>query len=404
MRFELYLALRSLRARVLSRFLSFMTLVAVGSVAVGVAALIIAFTVLDGFERELRENLIGFSAHIQMGVFRDAVLEPSSATERRIAAVPNVARLSPYLEREAVALTRGNLEGVRVKGLDADHDISRLRDRMVGGRYMLRPADGRPSVVIGRRLAGKLHLKVGDRLLLVGVTDARHALDAPKVQCTVRGLYETGMSEYLDDIYVFTDLPTARRVFGLPGMIGGYDVLCRDPGRVEQTVEALRTSVGYPFDPRSVFSLFRNLFVWIDLQQELIPVVVGSLIVISVFNIIATLLLFVIEKTEQIGVLLALGARTGSVRRVFMFQGAVIGAAGALAGAALAFAFCYAQQELRFFRLPQDVYFMTAVPIDLRVTVFAGVTLAAVALAFLSSAVPAWMASRLNPVTSIRFR
>ena len=403
MSFESFIALRYLRRRNLTRFLSFMTAVAIGSVAVGTAALIITFTILDGFERELRSNLIGFSGHIRVGAFRDDAIERDDNAARTLAALDNVASTGPFLEREAIVVTRDDIEGVKVKGYDSLADLSRIRDRIVAGHYVLNPVDGRHSLLLGKRLADKLGITVGDRLLLLGVTDLRNLADAPKVQCVVRGLYETGMAEYLDDVYAFTSLGTAQRLFALPGRVSGYDVICRDIGRVDETVDAIQVKLGYPYDPRSVFALFRHLFVWIDLQQQLIPIVVGSLIVISVFNVIATLLLFVIEKTQYIGILLAMGASRRHVRRIFVMQGLAIGVIGSGLGAAVAFAFSFAQQELRFFSLPQDVYFMTTVPIHMSVEVFAGVAVAGIALAFLSSFVPAWLASRLNPIRSIRF-
>ena len=403
MSFESFIALRYLRKRNLSRFLSFMTAVAIGSVAVGTAALIITYTILDGFERELRSNLIGFSGHIRVGVFRGESVPRDDAAAAKLAAIDNVQAAGPFLEREAMVITRDDIEGVKVKGYDSLADLSRIRDRIVDGRYVLNPIEGRHSLLVGRRLADKLNVGVGDRMLLLGVTDFRQLAEAPKVQCVIRGIYETGMAEYLDDVYVFTSLETAQRLFAQPGQISGYDVICKDIDRVEETVDAVQDKLGYPYDPRSVFLLFNHLFVWIDLQQQLIPLVVGSLIVISVFNVIATLLLFVIEKTQYIGILLAMGASRRHVRRIFVMQGIAIGVVGSLLGAAVAFVFGFAQQELRFFSLPQDVYFMTTVPIHMTVEVFAGVIAAGVLLAFVSSFVPAWLASRLNPIRSIRF-
>jgi len=387
----------------MSRFLSFMTAVAVGSVAVGAAALIITLTILDGFERELRSNLIGFSAHIQVGVYRDDVVRYDEKVMTTLDHIPNVLSAGPFLSREAITITRDDIDGVRVKGIDSLRDLTRIRDKIVAGTYTLNPIDGRHSVIIGKRLATKLNLSVGDRILLLGVTDLSSVYDAPKLQCVIRGLYETGMAEYLDDIYVFTAVETAQQVFDLTHAISGFDVLCEDATRIEHTVDMIQSELGYPYDPRSVFTLYRHLFVWIDLQQKLIPIVVGSLIVISVFNVIATLLLFVIEKTRYIGILQALGASRKRIRRIFMIQGLLIGGAGSIAGAIIAFAFCFAQQELRFFSLPQDVYFMTTVPIHLSVEVFVGVMIAGMMLAFVSSFIPAWLAARLNPIRSIRF-
>jgi lipoprotein-releasing system permease protein len=403
MSFERFIAFRYLRTRNLSRFLSFMTAVAAGSVAVGTAALIITYTILDGFERELRSNLIGFSAHIQVAVFRDDVVRFDEQALATLSGMANVDAAGPFLSREAIALTRDEIEGIRVKGIDSLRDLSRIRDKIVAGSFNLLPVDGRHSILIGKRLADKLNLNVGDRMLLLGVTDFSDVYNAPKLQCTIRGLYETGMAEYLDDVYVFTGLETAQRVFDLGDRISGFDVLCEDVSAVDATVDNIQARLGYPYDPQSVFSLYRHLFVWIDLQQQLIPVVVGSLIVISVFNVIATLLLFVIEKTQYIGILQALGASRKRIRRIFMLQGLLIGVVGSAAGAVLAFAFCFAQQEFRFFSLPQDVYFMTTVPIHMRPEVFGAVMLTGIFLAFLSSFIPAWLASRLDPVRSIRF-
>ncbi|MBL0174517.1 MAG: ABC transporter permease [Ignavibacteria bacterium] len=403
MAFETFVALRYLRKRNMSRFLSFMTLVAVGSVAIGTAALIITFTILGGFERELRANIITVAAHIQVTTFRNVVMRDDAARMTALRGVRNVASAAPFLQREAIVVTLDEIDGVLVKGVETAQDVSQLRGRIVAGSYALGDADGLPAVVIGKRLADKLGLKLHDKLVLVGMNDLSTALDAPKVQCRIGGVYETGMAEYFDDVYIFTALPTAQRLFGAPGGINGYDVLCRSLDDAEGTADRIRAALGYPFDPRTVFAIYHPLFVWIDLQQELIPVVVGSLIIIAAFNIIATLLLFVIEKTSDIGILLALGASKRNIRAIFMYQGLAVGVLGAAIGSALAFVLCFAQQEWQFFRLPQDVYYMTTVPIHLTLWVFLVPSLAAIALTFVSSFVPAWLGARLNPVTSIRF-
>lgn len=387
----------------MSRFLSFMTLVAVGSVAIGTAALIIALTILNGFEHELRTNVIGFSSHIRVGLFRRQTAPDNGNVLAQLRRVRNVAQAAPFLESEAVAIAHDNIEGVRVKGIDPAADFSTLRKKLVAGNAALRDAAGRPAIVVGRRLAEKLGLGLHDKLVLLSVTDVRDVLNAPKIQCSIEGIYETGMSEYIDDIYVFVNLRSAQRLFAVAGRINGYDVLCANVDEIDSTVSRIQTELGYPFDPRSVFSIFRNLFVWISLQQKLIPIVVGSLIVISAFNIIATLLLFVIEKTQNIGILLTLGSTRRSIRRMFMYQGLLIGAIGAIIGCAIAFALCFAQQQFRFFSLPQDVYYMTTVPILMTPAVFLFVSAAAIMLTFLSSLLPAWLGARLNPITSIRF-
>jgi lipoprotein-releasing system permease protein len=403
--FESFVALRFLKRQSVSRFLSFMTSVAIGSVAIGTAALIITFTILDGFERELRTNIVGFSAHIQVGTFRNQIVnDEAGETRLRIERTAGVARVGEYLQSEAVVIAGDNIDGVKLKGLAPQRDVTFLRDRIVEGRYDITDSAGMPSLIIGRRLAVKFGLKPGDKCVLLGVGDINDLMNSTKMQFVVRGIYETGMAEYFDDVFFFTSIQAAQQLFASPGSVNGYDVMCGNTEEIESTTDRIQAELGYPFDPRSVFAIYANFFVWVDLQRELIPVVVGSLVIIAVFNIMSTLLLFVIEKTQAIGVLLSLGATRKAIRRMFVLQGIFIGLIGSLIGAGLAFMLCFAQQEFRFFSLPQDVYYMTTVPIHMTVPVFGLVIAGALALTFICSFVPAWLGSRVHPITSIRFR
>jgi lipoprotein-releasing system permease protein len=403
MSFESFVARRYLKKRNMSRFLSFMTIVSIGSVAVGVAALIITFTILDGFERELRTNITGLSAHIRIGVFRNQTVafEPQDLTI--IKQVPGVENAAPFFQKEAIVISRDHIDGVFVKGIGNDTSVYLLRAKIIEGTHRTDSIKGKPGIVVGKRFADKLGLKLHDKLVLLGVNDIQQLSNAPKVQFVISGIYETGMAEYYDDLYVFAALPVVQKLFLSRDGVNGYDVLCSDIEDTEEIVDVLQSRLGYPFDPRSVFSIYRNLFVWIDLQKELIPIVVGSLIVISVFNILSTLLLFVIEKTQEIGVLKALGASKKSIMSIFLYQGLIIGGVGALTGSALAFIFCAAQAQFQFFSLPNDVYYMTTVPIYMKPTVFLATSGLGIILTLLSSVIPAWLGSRLHPISSIRF-
>lgn len=402
MSFESFVASRYLRSRRGSKFLSLMTYVAVASVAIGTAALIITFTILDGFERELRTNIIGVASHIRVGIFRNATVAHDSVVYQNLIATTNVMAAQPFLERQAMLLTRDNIDGVLVKGIPGGNDISSLRKKIVKGGYTFDSSNSKPGIIMSKRMAQRLGVDVGDKVVLID-TEIQDLFQVPKVQCVIRGLYETGMAEYIDDLYVFVDIRTAQTLFAQPNHISGYDVLCTDVIQVEPTVNAIQNVLGYPFNPRSVFSIYRNLFVWIDLQQKLIPVVVGSLIFIAVFNVIATLLLFVIEKTSDIGIFVSMGASKKNIRKLFVYQGTFIGITGVLIGSAIAFVLCFIQLEFKPFSLPEGVYYMTSVPIYLRPQVFLITSLIALTLSIFSSVIPAWLGARLDPITSIRF-
>ncbi len=403
MSFESFVAARYLRTRKGSAFLSFMTLTAIGSVAVGTAALIITFAILDGFEREIRTNLVGLSGHIRVGVFRNATVPDLPEYRARLGAIPAVGAAHPFLERQAMMIAHGSIDGVLVKGIRPDALFPAFDRKIVAGSASLDSAAGRPAILLSRRMGEKLGARPGDNIVLIDA-EAADFSGTPKLVCAVAGWYETGMAEYLDDLYVFVPLEAAQSLFRMRGKISGYDVLCRDADAVDATVKRIDAELGYPFNPRSVASVYQNLFVWIALQRKLIPVVVGSLTVIAVFNVITVLLLFVMEKTSEIGILISLGTRRRSIRNIFILQGGLIGAAGILIGAGLAFLLCLLQQELHLISLPQGVYYMTSVPIRMTPAAFGLVSGAALLLCLATSFIPAWLAARLHPVAAIRFR
>ena len=402
MSFELFVASRYVQLSRSSRFMRFMTYVAIGSVAIGTAALIITFSILNGFERELRSNIIGLSSHIRVGTFRNATVPASKDHLEKILNTKNVMRAQPFFERQAMILSRDNIDGVIVKGIPPENDISDVRNKIVAGSYSLDSMNGKPSVIIGKTLAVRFGLKPGDKIVLVDA-NMQNLYQVPKLQCVVSSLYETGMAEYFDDNYVFVALPAAQYLFRQANEINGYDIYCEDVEHIPLTVLSLQASLGYPYYPKSAFEIYRHLFVWIDLQQQLIPVVVGSLIVISIFNVIATLLLFVIDKTQAIGVYRSLGASKKMIRKIFQLQGGFIGIAGSFIGSMLALTLCFLQQEFRIISLPQGIYYMTSVPIFLQAHVFLVTSAIAIVLSLLSSVIPAWLASRLSPIKSIRF-
>lgn len=403
MPFESFIAKRYLRTRRSSRFLSFMTKIAIGGVAIGTGALIITFTILDGFENELRSNIMGFAAHIRVSIFRNETIQRDEQNERALRSISNVSDVQPFIERQALIVTGDNIDGVLVKGVPAGSRVFSLRNKCIAGEFALDSSGGKPSVLISKRLAARLGKTVGEKIILVHA-DVSTFISSPKIQFIIRGIYETGMAEYIDDVLVFVDLGTAQRLLLLRGHISGYDVITRDTRAIDATVNEIQSTIGYPFYPRSIFTIYRNLFVWIALQQKLIPIVIGSLIIIAVFNVISTLFLFVIEKTPDIGILVSMGATRASIRRIFLHQALSISITGVLIGAGVAFALCFAQMQWKFFSLPQGVYYMTTVPILLSAEVFLLVALVAIALSVAAALIPAALAARSNPIRSLRFR
>ncbi len=399
-----FIAGRYLRSGRNDGFFSFITAIATLGVMLGTATLIVALSVLGGFERDITEKVVGFTSHVQVLGFQNQPLthyeENTWLMERKI---PSVRSVAPFVAREALIRSREGVDGILLKGIDPLRDNSTTRRYLVAGRYDLdREKGGIAKLVLGRKLAAKLAVGVGDRVTVFGISRIMAQGQARVMQFRVTGIYESGMAEY-DDVYAFTDLGDAQSLFQLGDAVTGYDLLLSHVDSAWAVAGEVQDLLGYPHYGRTVFDTYRNLFSWIDLQKRPVPIILGLIIIVATVNIIGTLLMMVLDKTREIGVLAAMGASPWGITRIFVRQGMTIGIAGTVLGNALAFALCFAQKEFRFFSLPSDIYFMSSVPILLRPEYFLLVSGATLLLCLASSMLPARLASRLHPVTAIRF-
>jgi lipoprotein-releasing system permease protein len=399
-----FISSRYLQARHEKGFVSFITAIATLGVMLGTATLIIALSVLGGFEKEITEKVIGFTSDVQVVGFQNLPLyHPDSTMALLEKHFPVIQSISPYVSREALVRSREGVDGILLKGLDPLRDNSIIPRYMVAGSYTLeRTEGGSPSLVLGKKLASKLNVDVGDRVTIFGLGRGFEEGHPRVMVFRVVGLYESGMAEY-DDIYAFTSLRDAQTLFQLPDGVSGFDIMLRDIHQAQEVADGATDFLGYPFYGRTVFENYRNLFSWIELQKKPVPIILGLIIVVATVNIIGTLLMMVLDKTREIGVLASMGATRWGITRIFLRQGVTIAITGIILGNLLALALCTAQLEFKFFSLPSDIYFMTSVPILLKPEYFLLVSTVTMALCLVTALVPARLASKLNPVTAIRF-
>ncbi len=400
-----FVARRFLRSRRNSGFISFVTFFAVLGVALGVAALIVTLSILQGFERTIKENVVSFTAHMQIYGFQNQALhDPQAAIEKVKARYPLVEVMAPYVAREAMIRSDESIDGVLIKGIDPENDISAGRQRLIEGNYDLAVREeGMQAILLGKRLAERLSVNVGDRVLIFALGGYSLTLSQARVmQFVVTGLYETGMEEY-DASYVFIHLTNAQKLFQFGSSVSGFDVLVRDLSSLKTLAQEIPEDLGYPFYARTMFQMYRNLFSWIELQKSQIPIILGLIIIVATVNVIGTLLMMVMEKTKGIGVLRTLGASRSTISRVFLLQGMFIGLAGTIIGNILAFLLCWIEMNYRLISLPSGIYYMTHVPIELSWFNFLLVSGAALILCYLCSLIPSRLAGSRDPIALLRF-
>ena len=402
---SLFIALRYLGSRRHRGFISFITLIAVVGVALGVAALIITLSVLNGFERTIKENVVSFTAHMQLIGFENQVLpNPNQTIQLVKSKYRDVVEMAPYVSREGMIRSSAGTDGVLIKGVDPNNDISAAKRRLVEGTYGLESGEkGIEKIIIGRRLAEMLEVKLGDRVLLLSLGGSSLSLSQTRVmQFEIVGLYETGMADY-DESYVYINIKDAQRLFGIGPMVSGFDILVSDLDRLDTLAARIPQDLGYPYYARTTFQMNRNLFTWIELQKKPIPIIIGLIIVVATVNIIGTLLMMVMEKSKEIGILRTIGTDRKKLMQVFLIQGMFIGLVGTLLGNLLAFVLCWVELTYHLISLPPGIYYMTHVPIHMTLVSFLVVSTLTLLMCFLSSLVPSRLAASKDPITMIRF-
>ena len=409
--FERTLALRYLRGaegRDERRgFLRFVVLAAIGGVAVGTGALLLAVMIVRGFSREIEAKIVGFGQHVQVESWLGEPLARADSLAARLAAVPGVERAEPAVVDFALLSGRGDdaVDGVSLWGTGADAQPF-VAERTEQGTFSFAPdGEGRPGVVVGARLAERLDLDVGERVTAYSTRGlGGGAAGRPRVkQFHVAGVFETGLGDF-DDQFAYVEIGAARDLFAYaPTEATRIDLTLDSRDQARDVAQAISSEIGPPVYARPIEDVYRGLFAWVELQQSIVPLVISILVVVAAFNIVGALLMVVLEKSREIGTVLAMGASRTAVRRLFVVFGLLVGVIGALTGAAVAVGFGLVQGAFEIIELPQDAYYLDAAPVELRALDVVLVVVAAVALCTLAAYVPARAASRVEPIRVIRF-
>jgi len=404
MNYKFNIAKRFLFSKKESKFISFITYFSILGVTLGVAALIIAVSILNGFEKEIKDKVAGLVSHIQITSFSsEGVENPDEIISLLKDKVLDITAISPYVQKEAVIRYKDRVEGIILKGIDPQSDVSTSRNKIIRGDPNLISKDTIFSnLIIGDKLAKKLGVDVGSKVIIFGLTGIPSPFNQPKLkQFKVTGIYETGLRDY-DDVLIYTDLKTAQKLFSFRNNVSGIEIKIKDIDKAEEIVTEIKRYVDYPNYPRSLFKVYRGLFSWVELQKAPTPVILALIIVVAVFNIVGTLLMLILEKTQSIGILKSLGASSANIRFIFLLDGLIIGLIGIFLGIVLGVGLSLLELKFKFFKLP-DIYYMKSVPILLEVDKIILISVITLVLVFIATLIPSHIASKFEPIKSLRF-
>ncbi len=413
MRYELKIALRYLRARRKDAFISITTIFTAVGVMIGVAALTMTLSVMGGFEQSLKQRVLSLSPQVQI-LNSQGSIDNYAEIEKRVSIVPGVNGSDAYIIGQAMLSSGRGIGGVVVRGVEPNNPV--VRDQW--GRYMTAgslddlsrssPTNGAASaattggLAIGVTLAKKLKAKVGDPVRLVApIISPDGSLSTKSGQFVISAIFDSGMN-FIDTNIVFMDLAHAQDFFGRAGRVDGVDIHLVNLDQTNAVTDALNKLFPSPYRVRNWIEFNESAAAGFELLKRVYALVLVMLIGVAAFNLVATLIMVVMEKRKDIAVLIAMGATRRDVRLIFVLKGLIVGAVGTVAGLILGASGCFLLAQYQFIHIPREIYGISTLPIAVAPSNFAAVALASMLLCLLATVYPARQASREMPVEVFR--
>ncbi len=417
MRYELFIGLRYLRAKRKEAFISLITVISMLGVMIGVMTLNIVLSVMTGFEEDLRDRILGFNPQVVVLSFNGTISDYDSVV-RRAAQVPGVAAAAPFIYGQVMLSAQQNVTGAVVRGvtrasegvIDLQRHLKEGEVSELGKLHDVPLEEGKsgtvelPGIIVGKDVARQLGLALGDPVNVISPIATPTAVGmVPRVKrFVVVGVFDSGMAEY-DASLVYMELANAQQFFDLNDNVTGIEVRVTDVYRAKEVATRISAALGFPYRVRDWMEVNHNLFSALKLEKTVYFIVLLLIVLVAAFNIVATLIMVVMEKRKDIAILKSMGATRAGVGRIFIFKGMIVGIVGTLIGNLGGYVAGWALKRYQFIELPKDVFYVNTLPVKMYPEYFAAVTLASLLICLLATVYPARQAARLAPVDVIRY-
>jgi len=406
--FELFVGLRYLAAKRKQTFISIITFISIAGVAVGVIALIVVLAVMSGFEEDLKGKILGVNSDAVVSRY-DGPMSNWREVARQVEAVPGVRAASPFVLTQALLTSNANAMGVAVRGIDpelAPRVIALRRNMKEGTLAALQPRTPtqEPGIIIGRVLARNVGAWVGDSVNLVSPFGQITPMGrVPRArQFRVVGIFESGMFEY-DSALVYLSLQGAQSFLGLGDQVSSLELKVADIYQADRVARTIQRRLGFPYLAQDWMSLNQTFFSALKLEKTVMFIILTLIVLVAAFNIVSTLIMVVMEKNKDIGILKAMGATRRSIMKIFVLEGLIIGVVGTLSGLAGGLGLCALLARYQFVKLPPSIYHLSRLPVLVEPLDVILICTAAVIISLAATLYPAWQASRLDPAEAIRY-
>lgn len=417
MPFELMIGLRYLKAKRKSTFISIITFISTAGVTLGVMALIVVLAVMTGFERDLKEKILGANAHIVV-IRSGAPMENYHQLMEQMKQLPGVQAATPFIYNQVMLSTGRNVSGVVMRGIDTatDKQVTRLSGAVVKGsmEQLDAPAGSTadPGIMIGRELARHLNLSLGDRVNVVSPMGTITPLGMmPKLKpFHVAGIFHTGMFEY-DSTLAYVSLSQAQQFFNLGDTVTGIQLKVADLYATPELTSRINKEFGPELYARDWMQMNKNILFALKTEKVVMFIILTLIVLVAAFGIASTLFMVVMEKTRDIAILKTMGARSGSIMKIFVLEGLIIGVTGTILGLLSGLLIANNLEPIidlvqkitgkNFFS--KEIYYLDHFPSHVVTSDVVTVAITAIVISFLATLYPAWAASRMLPAEALRY-
>ncbi len=405
--FELFLGMKYLKAKRKQRFISVITVISILGVMVGVMALVVVLSVMNGFRADLMSKILGVNSHLLVLSLTGPFSDYQKAAEK-VDKVEGVIASTPFIYTQVMINNSGQVSGAVLRGVDPESAgavvtfKSMIKDGSITS--LGKKIDGIPPIIIGGELAKQIGAHPGSVITVISPEGKLTPLGrTPNTRrFKVAALFDSGMYEY-DASMIYISLKEAQDFLALGDKVTGLEVRVEDVYKSDKISRKVQKVLGYPYWTKDWKVMNRSLFSALKLEKLTMFVILSMIVLVGALNIISTLVMVVMEKTRDVAILRAMGASARSIMTIFMFQGLLVGVVGTFAGLVSGLGLCQLLAKYKFINLPADVYYISTLPVQVEVADVSFVAAAAVVISFLATLYPSWYASRLNPVESFRY-
>lgn len=379
--------------------------IGIAGIALSIAVMIGAVAILTGFKQQITNKVIGFGSHVQVRAmdlnqsYEATPIQSNLPYVKELEKIPAIKHIQVYATKAAIVKTDTDVEGIVLKGVGSDYDWEYIQSCLVDGKLpVFSDSLTGNEILVSKLLADKLRLKVGDKVPLYFIQETVRAR-----ALIISGVFETGLEDY-DKSFALVDLRHIQKLNGWgDSIVQGYEITLNNFETMPQTAQEINDKIPLELRAYTAQEMKPQIFDWLNLLDTNVAIIIVLMILVASINMITALLVLIIERTNMIGILKALGSSNWGIQRIFLYKAAYLIAQGLLIGNLLGIGFCVYQQQTQFIKLDAESYYLGFVPVNIDVLPILAINAGAFLICLVAMTLPSLMVSRISPVKAIRF-